>query len=273
MAESLLRLTLSDDAEVAQAALQRLAVAAPEVLLEPVLKAAATGAAVPAWSRFRSPELEERLRGVLGDVPSAPARRAAAARALGALRSTASVSDLLNASGQAGLTAACLDALEAMRAPETGPAWVRLLDRHDPELQRRAVENLAALGGPSAYRAIFAIATAQRTAAPEAQAAAIDAIAAWPLSEALPALVAVLEKNTAMRAPALRALRALSGQPLGEDPAAWRAWLQNPNPDPDGDAGNARPEMPAQTDSAALPEAVQFVPPGFAPLAPGRKDN
>jgi HEAT repeat protein len=222
----------------------------------------------PHWAAalapIASPALEREMLGLLDNADAPPELRASAARCLALLRRPGAVPALARAIGEnlPPLSQAALDALFFLRAAESIPQWLDLTQHPDPEVQVTAVRALADLGGPAANAALLAIAQGEDGAASRMQSAALQGIDAWPMAEALPALIQVMERNPDLRLNAARILRARTGVELGDDPALWRAWLAGDlDRPPDGDLPPEITQPPAGDPSQdALPFSVQFTP-------------
>jgi HEAT repeat protein len=227
------------------------------VLVERVLLALSTpggrmGDHLPALRRQAAPRMLELLQD-----ESAPAtRRQLAAHGLGAMGETRALETLgpLAQSGDYPMAYVCARAMLALRAPEALPYWLELSTHDDEQLRAMALDGLAESGGDQAFDRLLAVASGDGESGPWLQMAAVRYIGEQPAQTAVPALVQVMEQNDLMRPDAGRLLTKFTGWEFGNDPALWRAWLENPQqfmPQPEEDADNQAPvlveESPLET--------------------------
>ena len=262
----LLTVLESPDTGLHEPAMRALQATSPGVLVPALLAAFSSPEALSLdlgsrLAPLRSPVLEDHLLTLLERMANDASERAAAARALGVLRSTKAIPAFHRAieAGIYPLAQAALDGLFVLRATEATPVWVALLRHPEPQIAATAVRALGDLGGTAAQEALFAVAISSE-AAPAMHSAALLAIGSWPYMEAVPALVSVLEQNPSLRGPVSRALRDKTGLDLGADPALWRQWMVEGLPEPGETPPGEVPPEPVDPSQDALPFQVQFVP-------------
>lgn len=174
------------------------------------------------------PAIARMLRATLETEAETERHRCVAAWALG--RSGAALAtDLLceyalGASGN--LARCCREALRQLRTPEAATVWIELLENRPEEAGPEALAALDSLDTLEAREWIFEAACGRKNIGRYLEEEAVNRIARKPVVHAVPALIAVLEQNRGMREVAAKALRQVTGQPLGTDATLWRAWYE-----------------------------------------------
>ncbi|HZL72739.1 MAG TPA: HEAT repeat domain-containing protein [Planctomycetota bacterium] len=121
------------------------------------------------------------------------------------------------------------DILKAVGASGDPEAWtlaIRHLSSSSEKARAAAAMAIAELAAPQASKAVLEQMAAESQPEPRIQLA--FAAERLKIAEAAPRLVEWLaEPDESVRRAALRALRALSGENYGEDPAPWREWVKS----------------------------------------------
>lgn len=254
------------DPGVREIATARAATLAPATLLQQVLDIlvandeASVHALDTALPELRDALADEFLRMFRDKDLPVPLRRAAA-YSLGKMRVGTAARDLAAATWDAEptLAASAALALHALRDTQTVRDWAALRKHSDPGIQNLALQSLAELGGREAFAAIAEVAYSQEGYDRQLVQQGIRALAVWPRSDCVPALIDVLKRNPTFRVVATELLQFRTGQAIGADAAAWEDWyLNGPAPEPEPQA--APPGFTVQD----LLGHAQFVPPDIA---------
>ena len=192
------------------------------------------------------------------EAESEPERhRCVAAWALG--RSGSGIaSDLLcalalDATGD--LARCCREALRYLRPPCAARVWIDLLENRPEEAGPDAITALDALGTLESENWIFEAACGRKNVGRYLEEVAVKCVARKDPIRAVPALIAVMEQNRGMREVAAKALRAVTGQPLGTDAGLWRVWYQEET----GIMLPPPPQPPQKSpDEAVTPQPLEF---------------
>lgn len=206
------------------------------------------------------PGIASLFRAVLENSTESERHRCVAAWALGRSGTTVAADLLCRYAIEApsDLARCCREALKLMRPPEAAAVWIELLENRPEEAGPEAVAALDALGTFESAEWIFEAVCGRKSIGPYLEEEAVRCIARKPVMQAVPVLIAVLEQNRAMREVAAKALRQITGQPLGTDSGLWRAWYEQetgivlpplPPPPGNGAAGPVTPpplEFPAE---------------------------
>ena len=184
-----------------------------------------------------------------------PLRRAAA-YALGKMRVQSMAAALAagTADGDPTFALSCARALFALRDTQSVPLWIPLLQGPDPNLAWLAIHALAELGGREAFAALGEVAAGSIQVDPQLQPVALHGLAAWPLVDCVPVLIASMSSNPGYRRITAAILRARTGVALGDTAGEWQAWYTNGLPP---SAEEAAPASPPNE----LLQSVEFVPP------------
>ena len=185
-------------------------------------------------------QLAPGFRALLNDETATATRRQVAAYALGVIGDTDALDTLgaLSEAGEYPMALVSAQAMLALRTPEALPYWLSLSTHEDEQLRAVAVDGLAEAGGDQALARLEEIASGDGQSGPWLQVSAVRYIGAQPARTAVPALVRIMEGNAATRPETGELLRKLTGWQFDNDPALWRAWLENPQqfmPDPEGE--------------------------------------
>lgn len=185
-----------------------------------------------------------------------PLRRAAA-YALGKLRVPGIAAELADgtAETEATLATSCALALYALRDTQSVPRWVPLVQHPDLNVAWLAIRALGELGGREAFATLADIAFTVTPVDPQLVPVAINAIAAWPLVDSVPALIETMRRNSGYRRTAAALLRFRTGVALGDSSEEWQEWYVN--------GFVAVPEEAPLTEDAPteLLKIAEFVPP------------
>lgn len=178
--------------------------------------------------------LETRMLETLDSAEESVLRKAAAAYALGCMRS-ANARDLLAASAwssDAVLAVTSANALAAVADGATVGCFGQLLQHPLVEVRWAAVEGLAAAGTPEAVSLLGRVAADAKEENRPLQERAVELLGKAPSEAAVPALVEAMRVNLYIRRQAAEALRRQTGQDFGEKPADWAAWYAQQLPPP-----------------------------------------
>lgn len=189
-----------------------------------------------------------------------PLRRAAA-YSVGRMRVAGAAGSLAQGAWEedASLALSCARALYALRDTQTIRDWAAMRTHPDPSVRVLAVYALAELGGREAFAALAEIAYGGDFDARLAP-IALQGIAAWPLSDCVPALIEVMKRNPGRKVEAADLLRVRTGQALGNSIEEWQDWYVNgpaPAPEPEPEQARGQEQYTAQD----LLGHAQFVPP------------
>ncbi|HXG60279.1 MAG TPA: HEAT repeat domain-containing protein [Planctomycetota bacterium] len=160
-------------------------------------------------------------------------------RALGALADLARRHDMgdllsttLETAAERAQGAALLDVLASLGHTGQPRVWttlVRYLDHDDADVRAAAVTALGTLGGRDSGPALVARLPVEQDRA--VRVALAQAVQKLVLRDATETLIEWLEdSDVEVRVSSLRALRTITGQNLGADPAPWRTWWEENKP-------------------------------------------
>ena len=191
-----------------------------------VLCTAHTGVIPAAALRELSGVLGPRMRAVLVSDEEPEDRRLCAAYCLGRMRYVPAAEALAAAAweGDARLAQACVEALAELGAAGDATDWGALTAHPQAGIRLQAVEMLGTLGGPQAYAVLMGIALGEQEGTVEMQRNAVQALAGWPPTQAVPALIDIMSRNPYLRRVTGELLRELTGLEIGDDADAWRHW-------------------------------------------------
>lgn len=251
-----------EDAGVRAVALKKIAPRSPTALLEGALDILLENDEASVYALDRAlPSLPagvgDEFARIFKDKSQPVPLRRAAAYALGKLRTPGIASALADGTGEAEVTLAesCALALYGLRDTRTIPMWTRLVQHHDLNISWLAIRALAELGGHDAFLVLAEAANGTLEVAPQLVPIAINSLGAWPLADAIPALIEVMARNAGYRQVAGAVLRTRTGVPLGDKADEWREWYVNGLPEPVEQA-------PLTEDAPTeLLQMVEFVPP------------
>lgn len=261
------------DAQVARNAREALRELPPEQVFAYVMRTLSWGEADTVYAvdcvlPEIGPGIARLLRVALESETESERHRCVAAWALGRSGTTTGADLLcrcaLEASGD--LARCCREALKQSRPPEAASVWIELLENRPEEAGPEAMAALDALGTVESAEWIFEAACGRKNVGRYLEEEAVRCIARKPVMQAVPALIAVLEQNRGMREAAAKALRQITGQPLGTDAGLWRTWYEEetgivlPPPPPPPGKGAAEAVIPPILEFPAEPMPLMPAP-------------
>lgn len=172
--------------------------------------------------------LEQPLMMLLMRQDEAPFRRQLAASALAYMKSTASISALVEVAESADpqLARVCASALGAIPDVVVVPQLVRLTYHAAPVVRYAALTALAAVDAPEAAAGLGEVAGTPREDDPGLAVQAVAYLAERPGQDVIPILIEVMRRNRDAASGAVGALRRLTGEDYGDEPALWQKWWQ-----------------------------------------------
>jgi HEAT repeat protein len=170
--------------------------------------------------------LEKPMLGVLMSPDAPDNRKAAAAYALGRMRSKDAIQVLAEQAwvGQQRVSQVSANALAYLRAPETVELLAQLLQHSDEEVRWSAVVGLGQLGGPVAVEALSKLATNPREPKSRLRKEAAVLLGLIGDLSVVPALIQSMKVDYNVRHHAGASLRRLTGMDLRDDPTEWEMW-------------------------------------------------
>ncbi len=199
----------------------------------------------PDWMNvlplLREP-LESPMLSALVSEQTARSPRLAAAFALGCMRSTTAIHDLVRVAqtDDPELALCCAEALYRIGDPAVIPALVQLAGHSSAQVRWTAVEGLAALNSPLAMNALGDIACAPPADDTTLGERALILLGATADTRVVPILIEVMRRNLGARRAAVAMLRKITREDLGDLPSDWAKWydeqqykLNHPAPAPE----------------------------------------
>ena len=118
----------------------------------------------------------------------------------------------------------CVQAIIAGEAPEAQRHLMEMAQHPFRDVRRLAIRALAHYGGADALAVVQHVATGPNERDTAVREEAILLLGQWGDPSAVPALLQVLQQRPYLRNTTAAALRQLTGQGFGQDPAQWTQW-------------------------------------------------
>lgn len=118
----------------------------------------------------------------------------------------------------------CVQAIIAGEAPEAQRHLMEMAQHPFRDVRRIAIRALAQYGGADALAVVRQVATGPNERDTAVREEAILLLGQWGDFNAVPALLQVLQQRPYLRNTTAAALRQLTGQGFGQDPAQWTQW-------------------------------------------------
>jgi HEAT repeat protein len=203
----------------------------PKELLDSIIRLMASPPerTAPDWGNvlphLREPLEEPMISALLSDQTTRPSRLAVV-YALGCMRSTAAIQELVKAAetDDPELALCCAESLYRICDPAVIPALVRLAGHPSARVRWTAVEGLAALNAPMAMNALGEIACAPPADDTYLGEHALSLLGATADGRVVPILIDVMRRNLNARAAAVAMLRKITREDLGDLPSDWAQW-------------------------------------------------